>query len=89
MQSADGRALMHVLSGLTRLRRLCCSPELVMPEWSQTSSKLDEHQQARKLLNITKLLYPTLGGPELQTKFEAIERQLNAAMKAEQPPVSK
>jgi len=42
VQSADGRALMHVLSGLTRLRRLCCSPELVMPEWSQTSSKLDE-----------------------------------------------
>lgn len=26
VQSADGRALMHVLSGLTRLRRLCCSP---------------------------------------------------------------
>jgi SNF2 family DNA or RNA helicase len=42
VQSADGRALMHVLSGLTRLRRLCCSPELVMPEWNQTSSKLDE-----------------------------------------------
>ena len=42
VQSADGRALMHVLSGLTRLRRLCCSPKLVMPEWSQTSSKLDE-----------------------------------------------
>ncbi|MBP0602051.1 DEAD/DEAH box helicase [Aeromonas sanarellii] len=42
VQSADGRALMHVLSGLTRLRRLCCSPQLVMPEWSQTSSKLDE-----------------------------------------------
>ena len=36
------RALMHVLSGLTRLRRLCCSPQLVMPEWSQASSKLDE-----------------------------------------------
>ena len=33
---------MHVLSGLTRLRRLCCSPQLVMPEWSQASSKLDE-----------------------------------------------
>ncbi|MDL5383840.1 DEAD/DEAH box helicase [Aeromonas hydrophila] len=42
VQSADGRALMHVLSGLTRLRRLCCSPQLVMPEWSQASSKLDE-----------------------------------------------
>ena len=42
VQSADGRALMHVLSGLTRLRRLCCSPALVMPEWNQTSSKLDE-----------------------------------------------
>lgn len=42
VQSADGRALMHVLSGLTRLRRLCCSPQLVMPEWAEASSKLDE-----------------------------------------------
>ncbi|MGL5947631.1 MAG: DEAD/DEAH box helicase [Aeromonas sp.] len=42
VQSSDGRTLMHVLSGLTRLRRLCCSPELVMPAWPHTASKLDE-----------------------------------------------
>ncbi|PJG57719.1 DEAD/DEAH box helicase [Aeromonas cavernicola] len=42
VQSSDGRALMHVLSGLTRLRRLCCSPALVMPDWAHASSKLDE-----------------------------------------------
>ena len=42
VQSADGRALMHVLSGLTRLRRLCCSPSLIMPEWAYSNSKLDE-----------------------------------------------
>ncbi|WP_176722707.1 hypothetical protein [Aeromonas caviae] len=48
VQSADGRALMHVLSGLTRLRRLCCSPQLVMPEWSQTSSTLHKAMAAQK-----------------------------------------
>ncbi|MFM4825491.1 SNF2-related protein [Aeromonas bivalvium] len=42
VQSADGRALMHVLSGLTRLRRLCCSPSLIMPTWAHSNSKLDE-----------------------------------------------
>lgn len=42
VQSADGRALMHVLSGLTRLRRLCCSPALILPQWQQANSKLDE-----------------------------------------------
>lgn len=42
IQSSDGRTLMHVLSGLTRLRRLCCSPSLVLPEWQESCSKLDE-----------------------------------------------
>lgn len=42
IQSSDGRTLMHVLSGLTRLRRLCCSPHLVLPDWQAESSKLDE-----------------------------------------------
>lgn len=42
IQSSDGRTLMHVLSGLTRLRRLCCSPSLLLPEWQEANSKLDE-----------------------------------------------
>jgi len=48
------------------------------------SGKLDQQGDARKLLNVTKLLYPTLGGNELQTRFAEVERQLGP----ERPKVS-
>ena len=41
-----------------------------------SSIKLDERQQARKLFETTKALYPAIGGDDLQQEFEAIEKQL-------------
>lgn len=41
MESGDGHNLMLMLSNLTRLRRICCSPVLLLPDWSQPQSKLD------------------------------------------------
>ncbi len=53
------------------------------PEWLTarlghitTSRKLDRLDEARKLLVVTKVLYPALGGGELQSRFAEIERQL-------------
>ena len=43
-----------------------------------SSSKLDQQEEARKLLDVTKLLYPTLGGSELKSRFAEVERQLDA-----------
>ena len=36
--------------------------------------RLTEKSEAAKLLKITKLLYPELGGPAMRTKFEELER---------------
>ena len=41
MQQAEGHALMQLLSSLTRLRRLCCSPALLLADWKKSQSKLD------------------------------------------------
>ena len=41
MQQAGGHALMQLLSSLTRLRRLCCSPALLLSDWKKSQSKLD------------------------------------------------
>ncbi|MBC8116003.1 MAG: hypothetical protein H7062_16570, partial [Candidatus Saccharimonas sp.] len=64
------------------------------PEWLtarlgviSTSSKVDREDEARKLLVITKLLYPALGGSELQPQFAELERQLGPGRpKADAPP---
>jgi len=41
MESGEGHNLMLMLSNLTRLRRICCSPALLLPDWQQPQSKLD------------------------------------------------
>lgn len=41
MESGEGHNLMLMLSNLTRLRRICCSPALLVPDWQQPQSKLD------------------------------------------------
>ncbi|WP_052446070.1 DEAD/DEAH box helicase [Aeromonas fluvialis] len=41
MESGEGHNLMLMLSNLTRLRRICCSPALILPDWQQPQSKLD------------------------------------------------
>src|SRR5262249_53009869 len=38
--------------------------------------RLNDYEQARKLLKVTKLLYPKLGGDELQTRFAELDAQL-------------
>ena len=43
-----------------------------------SSSKLGQQQDARKLLELTKLLYPELGGSELKLRFAEVDRQLKA-----------
>ena len=65
-------------------RRIESSTKPGSPEWLTarlgviaTSSRLDQVAEARKLLVLTKLLYPELGGRELQSRFAEIERQLD------------
>lgn len=41
MEGGEGHNLMLMLSNLTRLRRICCSPALLLPDWQQPQSKLD------------------------------------------------
>ena len=41
MQSGEGHALIKLLASLTRLRRVCCSPALLMNDWKKSQSKLD------------------------------------------------
>lgn len=41
-----------------------------------TSIQLDELPEARKLLALTRLLYPELGGAELKARFDAVEQKL-------------
>ena len=41
MQSGEGHALIKLLASLTRLRRVCCSPALLMNHWEKSQSKLD------------------------------------------------
>lgn len=41
MQQGESPALMVLLAQLTRLRRICCSPALLLDGWAQAQSKLD------------------------------------------------
>ncbi len=54
------------------------------PEWLtarlgviNTSIKLNELPEARKLLAVTTLLYPELGGPDLKARFNVTKQQLD------------
>lgn len=38
----DGRAAFSVLAELTRLRRQCCDPRLILPDWHYPSSKTEK-----------------------------------------------
>ena len=73
-------------------RRVESSTKQGSPEWLTarlgviaTSSRLDQQDEARKLLDVTKLLYPALGGSELQTRFAEIERQLGLSRSKANP----
>jgi len=39
---------------------------------------LKEHDECRKLLAVTRLLYPALGGDELRSRFAELEKKLPA-----------
>ncbi len=41
MQNGEGHALIKLLASLTRLRRVCCSPALLLNDWKKSQSKLD------------------------------------------------
>ena len=43
-----------------------------------TAVQLNETTEARKLLSLTRLLYPELGGADLKARFEAVEQNLSA-----------
>jgi tetratricopeptide (TPR) repeat protein len=45
-------------------------------EVARCSWKLGETEEARKLLGVTKLLYPQLGNEELKSKFEQLEKAI-------------
>ena len=53
------------------------SPEWLDARWHviRNCRQLGENAEADKLLKVTKLLYPELGGPAMRAKFEDIERQ--------------
>ena len=53
------------------------------PEWMtarlgalRATVKLKQTEEARKLLQVTKILYPDLGGEPFAGQFEALERDL-------------
>ena len=41
--------------------------------------QLGDHEECRKLLRVTRLLYPDLGGPDLAEKYTQLEKRLNTA----------
>lgn len=43
----------------------------------ETTIKLNERPEARKLLSVTTLLYPELGGPDLKARFKAAQQKLD------------
>jgi tetratricopeptide (TPR) repeat protein len=54
------------------------------PQWfaarlqvATMSLKLDRREECRKLLNVTRVLFPELGGPEVSVKFEALQAELD------------
>ncbi|HUG92565.1 MAG TPA: hypothetical protein VML55_17125, partial [Planctomycetaceae bacterium] len=65
-------------------RRLESAATPGTPEWMEAryhtarcTVRLGERDDAGKLLAITRLLYPDLGGEVLRARFEALERELN------------
>jgi hypothetical protein len=53
------------------------------PEWMtarlavlNATVRLGQYDEARKLLQVTKVLYPELGGQSLKPQFEAVEKEL-------------
>ena len=66
-------------------RRVESSTKPGSPEWLlarlgviSSSRKLDQQQEARKLLEVTRVLYPALGGSEIKLQFAEVERQLDS-----------
>ena len=56
------------------------------PEWLtarrsviECSIRLEQFDEARKLMNVTRLLYPELGGSELKARFVELEKRLDDA----------
>lgn len=45
---------------------------------ARCSWKLGQREEARKLVGVTRLLYPKLGNEELKSKYENLEKQLNS-----------
>jgi tetratricopeptide (TPR) repeat protein len=74
-------------------RRLEALEQPGSPEWlaarlevATISLKLGQREECQKLLSVTRVLYPELGGPELKAKFDALESDLNPAEGSTQRP---
>ena len=73
-------------------RRIESQSKTGSPEWFharlgvlQVCIRLHQFDEAGKLLQVTKVLYPELGGSSLQPRFELIEQALNASPGAKVP----
>jgi tetratricopeptide (TPR) repeat protein len=71
-------------SAKSHWRKLESAHKAGSQEWLNTryhvawcSFKLKEYNECRKLLGVTRLLYPDLGGDELRGKFTKLEKVLN------------
>ena len=42
----------------------------------QCAVRLKQHEEARKLIRVTKVLYPSLGNPDLKSQFESLELEV-------------
>lgn len=69
-------------------RRLESIAKAGSPEWMtarlavlNATVRLGQLDEARKLMQVTKVLYPDLGGPSLKPQFETVEKELQTRQK--------
>jgi len=75
-----------VEKSLVYWRRIVAQEKQGSPEWLAGSYsvawcclQLKQYEECGKILGVTRVLYPDLGGPELRAKFEALQRALDKA----------
>lgn len=56
------------------------SPEWLLARYEVLMGyvRMKQNEEGRKLLHITRVLYPELGGPDLKPRFDALEKQLGS-----------
>ncbi len=73
-------------AALLRWRELEHHSRTGTPRWyrakyhlAETYAKLGKRERAAQIVNVTKILHPDLGGPELKSKFEALLQKVQSA----------